>query len=130
MSVQTLQTTLQLESRPLPEPAASIKRIIETEALGRANAIPMPDLAARLGISTRTLQSEIEWLIVEHGCRIGSSCGKVHGYYWITDQADLELTYRNRMNRAIANFRAAWKLQRGRAAAEMLGQVSLVEKEN
>jgi len=100
--------------------------------LGLAYAETHPE-RVRAGVFagvTTTQQSEIEWLIVEHGCRIGSSCGKVHGYYWITDQADLELTYRNRMNRAIANFRAAWKLQRGRAAAEMLGQVSLVEKEN
>lgn len=127
MVSENTQLGLQLTETPIPEPAASIWRIISAECRGRELAIPMPELASRLGISTRTVQSEIEYLILEHGKRIGSSCGKVSGYYEITDEADLELVYRNRMNRAVSNWRIAARLKREAAVQEMLGQVSLVE---
>lgn len=127
MPVADTQMGFELTAPPIPEPAAAIWRIISSECQGRERAVPMPELARRLGISTRAVQSEIEYLILEHGKRIGSSCGKVSGYYLITDEADLELVYRNRMNRAVSNFRIASRLKRETAVQEMLGQVSLVE---
>lgn len=128
MSGSNPQISLLLDEAPIPEPAAAIWRIISSECPGRERAVPMPELASRLGISTRAVQSEIEYLILEHGKRIGSSCGKVSGYYLITDEADLELVYRNRMNRALGNFRIAARLKRETAIQEMMGQVSLVEQ--
>jgi hypothetical protein len=127
MDAASAQLGLQLTASPIPEPAAGIWRIICGECRGRENAIPMPELAGRLGVSTRTVQSEIELLILEYGKPIGSSCGKVSGYYMITDEADLELVFRNRINRAISNFRVAYALKREAAVHEMQGQMSMVE---
>lgn len=129
MSCQTLQTKLQLNERPLPEPAATIWRIINRECQGRENAIRMPILAARVGVSTRTVQSEIEYLINERGKRIGSSCGKKPGYYVITDQEDLEITFQNRVRRGIANFRSAYALKKSNQVKEALGQVSALAED-
>jgi len=129
LSCQTLQTKLQLNGRSLPEPAATIWRIISRECKGRENAIRMPALAARVGISTRTVQSEIEYLINEHGKRIGSSCGKKPGYYAIIDQEDLEITFQNKVRRGIANFRSAYALKKSKEVQEALGQVSTLAKE-
>ena len=124
------QQKLQLSERPLPEPAATIWRIIREECQGRENAIRMPALAARVEVSTRTVQSEIEYLIREHGKGIGSSCSsKNPGYYMIMDQEDRELTYKNRMNRAKSNFRQAAKINKAAAIREILGQISMVESE-
>ena len=131
MSCQTAQQQkLQLNNvRPLPEPAATIWRIIRKECRGRENAIRMPALAARVGVSTRTVQSEIEYLINEHGKRIGSSCGKKPGYYIITDREDLEITFQNRVRRGIANFRSAYALKKSDKVKEALGQVSTLAKD-
>lgn len=120
------QMGLELAEKPIAEPAAWIWEIIRSECRGRENAIPMPELATRVGLSTRSVQSEIEFLILEHSKPIGSSCGKILGYYMITDEQDLELVYRNRMNRAIGNFRIAHALKREAAVAEMQGQISMV----
>ena len=124
------QQKLQLNGRSLPEPAATIWRIIREECQGRENAIRMPVLAARVGVSTRTVQSEIEYLNCEHGKGIGSSCStKNPGYYMIMDQGDRELTYKNRINRAKSNFRHAAKINKAAAIQEILGQISMVESE-
>lgn len=125
------QLGLQLAEAPIPEPAAGIWRIISRECRGRENAIPMPELAERVGLSTRSVQGEIEYLIKEQGKMIGSSCSPAcPGYYEIIDQADRELTYRNLMNRAVSAWRRAAKINRREAVQEMQGQISMVEVVN
>ncbi len=123
------QQNLDLFSRPLPDQAATVWRALERNARGRENAIPMRDLAERCGLSTRNLQSAIEYLIREAAKPIGSSCGKVNGYYVIENQADLEETYRNRMRRGIANLTAAYALKRSPQVAAALGQLQMHETE-
>jgi len=98
------------------------------EAWGRENAIRMPELASWVGISTRAVQSAIEYLILEHSKKIGSSCGKNPGYYVITDQNDLDETFNNLVRRGVANFARAYALKKSNQVQEALGQVSaLVE---
>ena len=122
---ESTQQSLALESRPLPEPAASVWRVLERFARGRDNAIPMRDLAAHCDLSTRQLQGEIEYLIREHAKPIGSSCGRNHGYYVIEDQADLEETFNNRVRRGISNLQAAYSLKRSPSVAAALGQLQM-----
>ena len=128
MNAPKSQTQLHLEVRPLPEPEATIWRILTREAWGRENAIRMPELASWVGISTRAVQSAIEYLILEHSKKIGSSCGKNPGYYVITDQNDLDETFNNLVRRGVANFARAYALKKSHQVKEALGQVSaLVE---
>jgi len=120
------QQSLQLDGRPLPEPEATVWRILSCHHRGRANAISMSELARLAGLSTRAVQSAVEYLISEHRKPLGSSCGKPSGYYVIVDQADLELTFHNRVSRGIANFRAAYALKKSPEVAAALGQVSMI----
>lgn len=122
------QISLLLEERPLPEPEATIWSILSEQHRGRAAAIPMPELAYYLNLSTRALQNCIEWLIKEHGKPIGSSCGKPSGYYVIADAKDLELTFRNRVNRGIANLAAAYRLKKTPEVLQALGQLGVLDK--
>ena len=115
-----------LEPRSLPEPEASIYSVLDREARGRENAIPMADLAAYLHLSTRDLQAAVQRLIADHGRPIGSSCGKVNGFYLITNQADLDITFNNRVRRALSNLRVAYALKRSPQVAAALGQISIV----
>ncbi len=125
-TVSTSQLSLP-EPLPLPEPESSIWSILAREARGRENAIPMSDLAAHLGLSTRDLQAAVQRLIADFGKPVGSSCGKINGFYVIIDQADLDATFNNRVRRALSNLRIAYKLKRSPQVAAALGQVSLLD---
>ena len=83
-------------------------------------------LAAHLGLSTRDLQAAVQRLIADHGKPIGSSCGRVNGYYVIVDREDLETTFNNRVRRAMSNLRIAYTLKRSPQVAAALGQISIV----
>lgn len=124
MSGSTQQTLLRLDVQPLPEPEAEIWRILQANHRGRGNAIGMRALAAMVGLSTRSVQSAIEWLIKEHARPIGSSCSRPCGYYVIIDQEDLEHTFRNRVNRGISNLSAAYALKSAPEVQAALGQLS------
>lgn len=115
-----------LEQRPLSENEAEIWSILDSHARGRDKAIPMADLAAYRQISTRDLQAVVQSLIADHGKPIGSSCGRINGYYVITDQADLDATFNNRVRRALSNLRIAYMLKRSPQVAAALGQISIV----
>ena len=51
----------------LPELEASILAVLDRDARGWENAIPMADLAAHLEISTRDLQAAVQRLIADYG---------------------------------------------------------------
>ncbi len=58
---------------------------------GQARAISVPEMAARLGVSTRVAQ-QIKAAAVEQGMLIGSSCGKNHGWYYPETPDEVDAT--------------------------------------
>ena len=66
---------------------------------GLRHAISVPDMASRLGVSTRAVQNIKKTLVENHGISIGSSCGKRHGWYLPETQSEVEATMRQYRNR-------------------------------
>jgi hypothetical protein len=54
-------------------------------------AISVADMAGRLQVSTRQAQ-KIKEMAVEKGVLVGSSCGKSHGWYAPTTEAEINAT--------------------------------------
>lgn len=95
--------------------------------VGRAAAIPMADLAAQVGLGTRTLQSVVKHLVEDHHLPIGSSTGGadgVHGYYRVASPDDLERTVRQLDHRIISTARRKARLVQS-TAARVLGQLTM-----
>jgi hypothetical protein len=67
---------------------------------GLRNAISVPAMAAKLGLSNRMVQEIKKSLVEHHGINIGSSCGKRSGWFLCETQAEVDSTlkqYRNRV---------------------------------
>jgi predicted DNA-binding transcriptional regulator YafY len=67
---------------------------------GLKNALSVPAMAAKLGVSNRTAQEVKKTLVEHHGINIGSSCGKRSGWFLCENQAEVDTTlkqYRNRV---------------------------------
>lgn len=94
---------------------------------GRANAMSLPELASRLGTSTRKVQ-ELKHRAILDGYRIGSSTGGRHGLYLIVDAADLELAAKQIRNRIINLARILRTYDRSQWTKELLGQLETLSK--
>ena len=93
---------------------------------GRENAIPMPELAALVGISTRKVQTCIEKLIKQHKIFIGSSCVPgSNGYYLITDDKDRRIARGNIARRMVSLAVRYRTLERDPEVSRLLGQLEL-----
>lgn len=62
---------------------------------GLAQAIPVPQMAAELGVSSRVAQEIKKSLVEQHHVSIGSSCGKRSGWFIPIDQAEVDATIKN-----------------------------------
>jgi hypothetical protein len=97
--------------------------ILETDGKGRANAVPIPDLANRLGIPRRAVQA-LAVELIDAGVLVGSFCipGR-NGLFLIEDMADLEAGTRHIIARAVSSLRRVRTLKR--AAQERFGPDAL-----
>ena len=91
---------------------------------GMDSAIPMEELAAAVGRSTRAVQEMVAHLIGCHSAKIGSATGKQHGYYWITDAEDLARAKAQLTHRIVELAKRLRALDRN-ALAEVMGQIEL-----
>lgn len=99
-------------------------RVIARLPRGRAAAVPMADLAAAAGLSTRALQQLITHLIIEHAVPIGSATGEVHGYFLVEDAADVKAACDQLRHRIIHLAQRMATLQRI-SLADVMGQLKL-----
>lgn len=89
------------------------------------DALPMPILAAALGVSTRVVQQVVKHLIERHAEPIGSTCRAGRsGYFYVHTGDDLARAERDLKHRAISVLQ---RLARLKAATpdEVLGQLRL-----
>jgi len=56
-------------------------------------------MAAQLGVSSRLAQEIKKSLVENHGVNIGSSCGRIHGWYIPETQSEIEATTRQYRSR-------------------------------
>ncbi len=91
---------------------------------GRDQAIAMTALAREAGLSTRILQKIIKHLIEEHAGFIGSATGAGHGYYLITEQAEVDAAIRQLEHRLGSLATRIARLKR-LAPEEVLGQLRM-----
>lgn len=94
---------------------------------GRQQAKPMPYLAERVGISTRSLQTIINHLIVDHKKPIGSTSKKPAGYYIVSNDEDLDEALKNLRHRAMSILHRMAALRRV-SLNELLGQLRLEDE--
>ena len=93
---------------------------------GRENAIPMPELAVLVGISTRKVQGCIERLIKQHKIFIGSSCVPgSNGYYLIDNDEDRRIARGNIARRMVSLAIRYRILDRDPEVSKLLGQLEL-----
>jgi len=103
--------------------------IMEYLEHGRGNARPMPYLAERAGIPTRTLQSIIHHLIVDHKKPIGSTSKQPAGYYLVSNEDELDEALVNLRNRAMSTLHRMASLKRV-SFDELLGQLRIEDEEH
>lgn len=85
---------------------------------GRRNAIPQAELAAELGISTRSLQQSIKRSIELEGWPVASACSPPYGVFVPESPDELEAAVDQLRNRAVSLCRRIAALNH--AAAETL----------
>lgn len=111
----------------LPSPLSAEEcRVISllSRCRGRAAAVPMAQLAAAVGLSTRALQQLVTHLIIEHAVPIGSATGEAHGYFLVEDAADVKAACDQLRHRIIHLAQRMATLQRISVGA-VLGQLRL-----
>jgi hypothetical protein len=84
----------------------------------------MTAVAEHAGCATRQVQVIIKHLVEEHGCKIGSSTGKPHGYFWIVDPEDLARFEGQLKGRIIETARHLRAINKN-ALADVMGQLKL-----
>ena len=92
---------------------------------GKETPVAREQLALLVGVTTRRVERIVKHLVERHGCPIGSVCaGDRHGYYIITDAADLARTADNLRARARSILKRLARL-RQTTELDVLGQLRL-----
>lgn len=93
---------------------------------GVANALGIRDIAERLKLTDRQVKSIVRTLRVHFGLPIGSSKnGVTGGYFLIITPDDLAVAVKGPLDQIRAEAEVLRAIAGGRAAAELLGQLTL-----
>lgn len=106
------------------------RHILSLLQRGRDNALSVPFLASMTGISQVQLRATVRHLITHHGYCIGSSTGgtnKPPGYYFITEENEIETVYNSLRRRGIKILVRAARLKKI-SIVEVFGQGEINER--
>jgi hypothetical protein len=92
---------------------------------GKDRAITLPELAERMGVSTRNIQS-MKRDLADDGILIGSSCIKGSaGYFLPVTAEEVDNTLKNYRNRALSLLRLIRITKGAEEFKRLLGQLSM-----
>gem|GEM_PF-5532541 len=101
--------------------AAMIANLV-VHHVGRDSAIPLPDLARNLGVSTRQAQ-QIKHDLILQGYKIGSATSKPNGIFLINSVEDLRVARNQILSRIRELAKVLRTYDKSRWVAELLGQL-------
>ena len=108
-------------------PALGLLDVLMTRGVGRANAVPLDELAQILGTSTREVQ-HVKHELVKSGYQIGSTCGKKHGLFVIADEEDRRIAARQIRNRIRNLAEVLRAYDKSQWVKELLGQITAIDE--
>lgn len=104
-----------------PTDASRLCDYLRRYCAGQENALPIPRLAAALGIPARRLQRIAQEATLAHEL-IGTSCGDPPGLFWIRSQAEAEAVATQLRSRALPMLERAYAIE---AAYREAGQLRM-----
>lgn len=92
---------------------------------GRERAVSMHEIAARVEISSRDVQSIVKHLVEDKRLPIGSSVTKPFGYYWIVTEAERRACRNHFIRRALSNLAHAKAYDSDAIVGPLVGQLEI-----
>lgn len=96
---------------------------------GRAAAIPMQEIAARTGVTERSVQSIVKFLVEERQIPIGTATSRPFGYFILASDAERRACRNSLLRRALSTLEHAKAFDQDGIVAPLVGQAKLALEE-
>lgn len=117
------------ESKVKPQPDEVLVASLIWKHRGRGNPVSIARLKDLTGFSERSIKGVVEQLVVCHRMKIGGRREEPVGYFVIEDAEDLRVAVGPYRAQILAMWRRLKVLESARELRELLGQLTLDEKQ-